>query len=179
MLFLDFKMKKCIRCNTLKSLESFHKHKKMKDGYLNKCSKCVVLDVAEWRKNNPDARKKERIKHREKRGQMTREQYLNKRKEHKAGRNITALKYAYKRRRLQEKMFSTELDLFVFEEAVRLCKMREKITGFKWHVDHIVPLMHKQACGLNSAFNLQVVPASWNVKKGNRNMDTYFPISGY
>jgi hypothetical protein len=52
-------------------------------------------------------------------------------------------------------------------------------TCFKWHIDHIVPMMHKKACGLNSANNLQVVPASWNIRKGNRNMDTYFPISGY
>lgn len=52
-------------------------------------------------------------------------------------------------------------------------------TCFKWHIDHIVPMMHKNACGLNTACNLQVVPALWNIRKGNRNMNEYFPISGY
>ena len=46
-------MKTCIRCNQNKAFEAFHKHKGMKDGRLNKCSECVVKDVAEWRRKNP------------------------------------------------------------------------------------------------------------------------------
>lgn len=171
-------MKTCIRCNITKSLDSFHKHKGMKDGHLNKCSVCVKECVVEWRLLNPDARKIERENLRKKNNKLTREQYLAKRKKNAIGRNASSLKYAYKRRRLEEKMFVSELDEFVFEEAAKLCKLREKATGFKWHIDHIVPMMHKKACGLNTAYNLQVVPASWNVQKGNRNMNTYF-ISGY
>jgi len=67
-----------------------------------------------------------------------------------------------------------EFTHFVELEATHLCTLRETLTGIKWHVDHIVPLHHKQACGLHNAFNLQVVPGSWNISKGNRNMDTYF-----
>ena len=172
-------IKTCFKCLEDKPLELFHKHKGMKDGHLNKCAQCVQKDTAEWRLKNPDARKKENIRVREKHGKMSRQEYFEKRAKNKVGRKIVALKYAYKRRRLEENMFVNELDEFVFEEAAKLCKQREQLTGFKWHIDHIVPLMHKEACGLNSAFNLQVVPASWNVKKGNRNMNTYFPISGY
>lgn len=172
-------MKTCFKCLVEQPITSFHKHKGMKDGYLNKCKSCVVKDVAEWRIKNPEARKKEHEKVRIRKGQKTRKEYLTQRSLNKVGRKITALKYAYKRRRLEEKTFETELDIFVFEEAAKLCKMREKVTGIKWHIDHIVPMMHKNACGLNSAFNLQVVPATWNVKKGNRNMNTYFSHTGY
>jgi hypothetical protein len=172
-------MKTCIRCNQTKALEAFHKHTGMKDGRLNKCAVCVKECVAEWRIENPDCRKKEHVRTRERKGFQTREEYFAKRNKNKIGRKASSLKYAYKRRRLAEKMFQSELDLFVFKEASKLCQLREQATGFKWHIDHIVPMMHKQASGLNTAANLQVVPALWNVRKGNRNMDTYFPISGY
>lgn len=177
--FLVIDMKTCFKCGETKPLSSFHKHKGMKDGHLNKCASCVVENVAEWRKTNPEARKKERDRIRIKEGRMTRQEYFSKRAKNKVGRKATALKYAYKRRRQAEKIFVEEFDTFVFEEAALLCELREKITKFKWHIDHIVPMFHEKACGLNVAANLQVVPAIWNCKKGNRNMDEYFPISGY
>jgi len=43
-------------------------------------------------------------------------------------------------------------------------------TGYQWHVDHIVPLTKG---GLHKPTNLQVVPASWNISKCNRNCDVY------
>ena len=170
-------MKTCFKCGKERPISDFHKHSGMKDGRLNKCKYCVLEAVAEWRKKNPDTRQKEHVKRREKLGFMTREQYFEKLSNKKIGRKASSLKYAYKRRRTQEKCIQTEWDIFVFEEAFILSALREKATGFKWHVDHIIPMFHKQACGLNVAENIQVVPASWNVRKGNRNMDRYFPIT--
>ncbi|MBS9774731.1 MAG: hypothetical protein KGV59_06205 [Tenacibaculum sp.] len=44
-------MKKCFKCNQVKSLEHFYKHKKMSDGYLNKCKDCTKVDVKKRYKN--------------------------------------------------------------------------------------------------------------------------------
>ena len=172
-------MKSCIRCNQSKPFEAFHKHKGMKDGRLNKCAVCVKECVDEWRIAHPDSRKKEHARNRERKGFRTRKEYFEDRFPNPIGRKASSLKHSYKRRRLAEKMFQDEFDVFVFEEAVKLCALREQATGFKWQVDHIVPMMHKKACGLNTAHNFQVVPALWNQIKGNRNMDTYFQIAGY
>lgn len=57
---------------------------------------------------------------------------------------------------------------FFIEEAYDLAQLRTKVTGFEWHVDHILPLKHKLFCGLHVEYNLQVIPAVENLKKGNR-----------
>lgn len=57
---------------------------------------------------------------------------------------------------------------FFIREAYELASLRTKMFGFKWDVDHIVPLTSKIVCGLHCEFNLQVIPGSANNAKGNR-----------
>lgn len=170
-------IKVCFKCKDEKPIEMFHKHAGMKSGYLNKCSLCVMKDVKEWRNKNPEARKKEYIKSKPKLGiTKTRQEYILDIKSKAKGRKTIVHQYSAKRRMQTNKLVMTEFDEFVQKEANDLCIIREKITGIKWHVDHIVPLNHKKVCGLHNGYNLQVVPSLWNIKKGNRNMQTYFNI---
>lgn len=156
----------------------FHKHKRMKDGHLNKCSSCVLEGVKEWRNNNPEARKKEHERKRIKEGKQTQKEYIAKLKANAKGRKVVALEYAHKRRLQKQRYEASELDSLVFKEAVDVRDRRKELTGFDWHIDHIVPINNKEACGLHNAFNLQVVPAQWNVRKQAGNMKTFW-ISGY
>lgn len=165
-------MKTCKWCNTTRDLNEFHKHSQMKDGHLNKCKFCVVETVSKWRLANPDCRKKEHERNRDKKGIMVRSEWVKKQKENAAGRKAVAKKYAHKRR-AQTNVNMSELDEFVFNEACVVAEEREKTTGIKWEIDHIVPLNHKKACGLHCAANFQVVPASWNRKKNNTTMDVF------
>lgn len=77
---------------------------------------------------------------------------------------------AYKRHRKAAKKKRTvrweiELTHFVSMEAGHLCKLREKRFGFKWEVDHIIPLLGKEVSGLHVWHNLEVIPASLNLRK--------------
>lgn len=61
-----------------------------------------------------------------------------------------------------------ELDALVELEAADLAKRRALATGFKWEIDHDIPLMCREACGLHVGANLKVVPSSFNRSKSAR-----------
>lgn len=83
-------------------------------------------------------------------------------------------KYRAYRRKRKAKLRTTipawfgEFDALVISEAAELCQLRETETEIEWHVDHMIPLQAKKACGLHCAENLQVIPASINRSKNNK-----------
>jgi hypothetical protein len=70
--------------------------------------------------------------------------------------------------KLRQVLWDDELTQLVVEEAHRLRKLRNQITGFEWHVDHIIPLNGKIVSGLHVWNNLQVIPKILNLTKNNK-----------
>lgn len=68
--------------------------------------------------------------------------------------------------RAKKARFNDEFTNLVVKEAHELRKLRNKITGIDWHVDHVEPLNGKDVCGLHIWSNLQVIPKLLNLKKG-------------
>ena len=59
-------------------------------------------------------------------------------------------------------------DMWLLEEAYELCRLRSKLTGVKYNVDHIVPLQGKTVSGFHCIENIQIIPQIDNYKKNNR-----------
>jgi hypothetical protein len=75
---------------------------------------------------------------------------------------------AARRRAVKRKATPAWANEFFISEAYHIAELRSKVTGIKWHVDHIVPLRSKTVCGLHVEHNLQVIPESVNLAKSNR-----------
>lgn len=71
-------------------------------------------------------------------------------------------------KRNQYPLWDRELTDFVSAEASLLARIRGELFGFKWHVDHVVPLRGKEVRGLHVWNNLRVIPGFLNVRKSNK-----------
>ena len=83
------------------------------------------------------------------------------------------LRYQHKKRASMKSM--GELDKFVLTEAIDLMRLRKKLLGTSWHVDHIKPIAKG---GLTTHDNLQVVPALWNRRKSDKHQQRFFAAQG-
>lgn len=125
-----------------------------------------------------ESKRRSAKKHIEKRRAQSREYYKNRKEYFRAKLREFAennpgyfvAKNSRRRRGIAERTppWFSEFDELVISEAYRLAKEREKATGIKWHVDHMVPLFAEKACGLHCAKNLQVIPQTINNSKGNK-----------
>lgn len=167
-------MKPCICCGMVKPLSEFHKHPQMSDGHLNKCVVCVRLYVKEWKKDQGPGYSNKCYLRALEIGSATRVA------PQKYGRDPFARKLAaarYLERRQKQTGVFSELDEFAFKEGRELARLRTKMLGVRWEVDHIIPFNYALASGLHNGYNLQCVPGLWNKWKGNRSMQKFWPIA--
>lgn len=162
-------MKECRKCTEVKELSSFYKDKTKKDGHHTICIACRKKDrkirysltredsikaATEWGKNNKEKKNKSN-----KKWGKRNQNYKN---------YHTAL---YRAQKL--KATPKWADLEYIKSYYKISQFLTEHTDEEYHVDHIAPLLGKSICGLHCTENLQVVPAVWNLKKGNRNMEVY------
>ena len=215
--------KTCKGCAQVKTLSLFHKHKQMADGHLNFCKVCFYEKAKANRAANPDSRKAEHARLRERKGFMTMAEYTAKRNENPKSRadvcrdsnakhkarvqayrkeyekankdRIAAVRAArlIERREVKRLWRKNNLGLVLADAANRraaklkrtpawltdfdqikikclyqLMAMRNRESGYAWHVDHIIPLQGEFVSGLHVPDNLRVIPAIDNMRKSNQ-----------
>lgn len=160
------------------------------------CVECIKIQSTEWRKNNPEkysaSMRKWIENNREIHGtRVKRWQTANKDKirdiqkawvaanpekvKAKTLRYIKKHPEAYTakaatsvaRRAKRVPQWLTSEDRWLMREAYNLAKLRTRMFGFTWEVDHIIPLRAKLASGLHVPTNLQVIPKTENRNKRN------------
>ena len=148
------------------------------DCLCDKCTEFVKKLKANWSNQNSEKAKVWRAQNPEKMAQYKKEWAERNRK--KAAESIKKWKernkhkisaYVEKRRAAKMKClpcWNNSFDSFVFEESARIARLRSKVTGIKWSVDHMLPLQADTVCGLHSWRNLQVIPSTLNFSKANK-----------
>ena len=179
-------MEICGKCKLSQSLRNFNKDAKGKGGIRNTCKKCLKG----YRKDNKEQlasyqKEYQRTYSKEKRARSDRKWRLNNLDELKVKRklwvdknpdyaklysknNRAAFNFNGSVRRSLKKNATPE---WFEKDKIKLlykkAKWLERLTGLKYHVDHIIPLNHPEVCGLHVWANLQILEKSENLKKSN------------
>ena len=148
----------CKKCGLEKPLYEFYKHE---CGHRYECKACLAQRSSVWAKENPDRRKKIV---RDSRGNPD-NAWKSYRTEWRKGSGEVAKRRAAIGKRIPA--WVSEDDLWLIREIYSLRALRQKLTGLKWHVDHIVPLRGLTVSGLHVPNNLQVILESENLLKSN------------
>lgn len=155
-----------MRCKETKSITEFYKHVRQKDGYDAYCKVCSRKMVAANRVKNLEKEcarvKRWQAKNKDKKKAWDTQYWIN-----NPGRNA----YHCAKRRMSKlnrtPKWLTDEDMWVINEIYHVAKIRQELTGFNWHVDHIIPLQGKRVSGLHVPNNLQVIPGIENIRKRN------------
>ena len=126
------------------------------------CAECQKQRTADWTKANPD-------KHFAYIKSEKRKQSVNKssRKHYQKNKAYYVAKDA--KRRALELLATTPWGQERIQEFYSKAKEMEALNpGIKYHVDHIVPLVGKNVCGLHNHFNLQILTEAENKAKANK-----------
>ena len=151
-------MKKCTKCLTEKKLDLFYANQV---GHW--CMDCHKI-YRDSRKKEVAVLSKKWISENIEKAKLNR--HLWKKNNKDLNRMYSSNRSANKKQRTPS--WYGEFDAFVMKEAHNLANLREKVTNFKWDVDHIIPLCGKKVSGLHVYSNIQVIPKSMNVKKHNK-----------
>jgi hypothetical protein len=175
-------MRTCRTCKVEKPILEYQAHKAYKDGVSTQCKICV----SEYRKAIRTSNIERDRNYSRKYKKSNRELILQRSKEYvianpekrkatmKAYRQANPEKDLESTRRrqaaklLRTPKWLTETDIWMMREAYHLAKLRTKLFGFSWHVDHVLPLQGNIVSGLHTPYNLQVIPAKANLAKANK-----------
>lgn len=144
-------------------------HKLRNKSYLqSKCAECEKEVTRKHQKQNSDYwRKLNRKYYLKKVGKLSRRSPLEMTDELRREYYQEKAYRRYNRAKQARVDWDRELTEITIVEARELCKLRQTNTQIPWQIDHIIPLRGKTVSGLHVWNNLQVIPKTVNLEKGN------------
>lgn len=177
--------KVCTKCNVEKTVDCFYKQDGGKFGVTASCRECLLRYYQDNKESSLLRNKRYYEKNREKKKQYAQinrdaissrmKEYRERNSQHIASRlrkwrqdnpdKVNAHASQYRASKLQSTPSWADKDAIAGMYQLATIFNR---TGLNLHVDHVVPLNSDTVCGLHCEANLQLLPASDNISKGNR-----------
>ena len=168
--------KTCKGCLEIKPLSLFNKHKNMADGHLNYCKVCHYEKNKANRLANPDSRKAEYARLRDRKGFMTREEYNAKRKENPKSRQEINKDYFLKNKNKMlayAKQYAKEnKERIAARKAATIVERRE--VKRLWRKNNLALVLAD--CAKRRASKLQRTPA-WLTEFDHLKMKCYYQVA--
>jgi hypothetical protein len=163
-------MKTCSRCKVEKDTSFFGKSACNKDGFQFYCRECRKL-VCHLSFKRTSEEQLEKRKAATKKWRQENKHLVQAYSKEYAAANLPKRLVLQKKRECSKMnrtpAWLTEEDNTHIKCLYSLAAMRNKYSGEKWHVDHIIPLQGKLVSGLHVPLNLKVVTATYNSRKYN------------
>lgn len=172
--------KVCIKCKVDKklSINYFNKQKSSKDGFRSVCRDCQKKYLKEYYDSNKKTLLKKQAEYQTKNKEQRTKYKLKWAKENSEKIRCSQKKYhsknphkkaAWETKRRASKLKATPIwsELDKIEILYKKAKWLEKLTGIKYHVDHVIPLQGRDVCGLHVWANLQIIEDRINFSKSN------------
>jgi hypothetical protein len=169
--------KACSMCKSNKPLAMFSPDARTRSGVQSRCKPCQANVSKALRVNDPE-------KHRAAVKASTQKNYAGKLQRNTAYRlsnptKIAAWKRqdrlinrgrvladnAYRRAATKQRT-AAWANLMAIKSIYEEAQQVSMLVGEWYHVDHVIPLMGKDVCGLHVEANLQIIPAVENLRKG-------------
>ena len=166
-------MKQCRVCNQTKPLDCFYKHSTGRDGYRNNCITC---EKSRRKLSYQERFRDDYIARAQKNYEANKEKVLKRTKEwyqKDLEKNRKVRRDYYKNNKGLCRSLIIERKAHV-KRATPKWANRKELAGIYqncpqgYHVDHVIPLRGENVSGLHVPQNLQYLPATENLSKGNR-----------
>lgn len=155
--------KVCVKCGVEKDTDEYHKRKDRKNGVYSWCKVCCKQYRAQHYASNREVELEKRKSWYVSNREVKLEQVSTYAKANPHLRNALKAK-----RRASECKATPSWANKEHMESLYLIASINRQEGYDLHIDHIVPLQSALVCGLHCEANLQLLPASDNISKGNR-----------
>lgn len=174
-------MKKCASCNLICTFAQFNKDKSKPDGLNSTCRECrkIITDrylsnpynleksrkkSAKWIRDNKEKGRIATAKWRAAHPEENKEVYKRWASKNRDIVNANKRYRLAKVKAVTPKWANREL----MRDFHRYAVLMTKLSGIRWEVDHQVPIKSSYVCGFNCEENLEIIPATENLKKSNR-----------
>lgn len=163
----------------MKPVSEFYKNKLTKDGLYHRCKLCHAEAVKNWQQKDGGVRHAENCRRwREENPGREREnlrawrkrnysRYRENERDWRARNGASVYARNVKRTKAQKRATPAWADKSEIALVYSQAKLLSQMSGFDWHVDHIVPLNHPDVSGLHVPGNLQLMLATENMRKRN------------